>query len=216
MCPELCPHTLPRGSGTPGSEASRVQQVSLPGSTAPGSCDTVTIRCGLVSLLQMSEQSLQTLAPAHQQLLVSLSSQVDLRATVHIRQEPVLSQTPGPHYPRLEQIGLAILTPRNPQVGSGCAFEDSAPPGSVAGYPDCKVAAQFQPSHKEERRRWLFSFTKAKASCSSCSPAPCSYLGVRGRSVKFSHSVISSSLQPHGLQHARLPCSSPTSRACSN
>ena len=32
----------------------------------------------------------------------------------------------------------------------------------------------------------------------------------------FSCSVISDSLQPHGLQHARLPCSSPTSGACSN
>ena len=32
----------------------------------------------------------------------------------------------------------------------------------------------------------------------------------------FSHSVMSDSLQPHGLQHARLPCPSPTSRAFSN
>ena len=31
---------------------------------------------------------------------------------------------------------------------------------------------------------------------------------------QFSHSVISDSLQPHGLQHARLPCPSPTPRAC--
>ena len=35
-------------------------------------------------------------------------------------------------------------------------------------------------------------------------------------SVQFSHSVMSNSLWPHGLQHARLPCPSPTSRACSN
>ena len=35
-------------------------------------------------------------------------------------------------------------------------------------------------------------------------------------SVQFSHSVISNSLQPHGLQHARPPCPSPTPRACSN
>ena len=35
-------------------------------------------------------------------------------------------------------------------------------------------------------------------------------------SVKFSHSVISDSLRPHGLQHARLPSPSPTPRACSN
>ena len=29
-------------------------------------------------------------------------------------------------------------------------------------------------------------------------------------------SVMSNSLQPHGLPHARLPCPSPTPRACSN
>ena len=32
----------------------------------------------------------------------------------------------------------------------------------------------------------------------------------------FSRSVMSDSLQPHGLQHARLPCPSPPPRACSN
>ena len=35
-------------------------------------------------------------------------------------------------------------------------------------------------------------------------------------SVKFSHSVMSNSLPPHGLQHARLPCPSPTPRVYSN
>ena len=35
-------------------------------------------------------------------------------------------------------------------------------------------------------------------------------------SVRFSRSVVSDSLQPHGLQLARLPCPSPTPRACSN
>ena len=35
-------------------------------------------------------------------------------------------------------------------------------------------------------------------------------------SVQFSHSVVSDSLQPRGLQHARLPCPSPTPGACSN
>ena len=33
---------------------------------------------------------------------------------------------------------------------------------------------------------------------------------------QFSCSVVSDSLQPHGLQHARLPCPSPTLRAYSN
>ena len=32
----------------------------------------------------------------------------------------------------------------------------------------------------------------------------------------FSHSVLSNSLWPHGLQHARLPCPSLSPRACSN
>ena len=32
----------------------------------------------------------------------------------------------------------------------------------------------------------------------------------------FSHSVMSDSLWPHGLQHARPPCPSPSPRACSN
>ena len=34
--------------------------------------------------------------------------------------------------------------------------------------------------------------------------------------VQFSSSVMSDSLQPHGPQHARHPCPSPTPRACSN
>ena len=33
---------------------------------------------------------------------------------------------------------------------------------------------------------------------------------------QFSHSVMSDFLRPHGLQHFRLPCPSPSPRACSN
>ena len=36
------------------------------------------------------------------------------------------------------------------------------------------------------------------------------------RLLLFSHSVVSDSLQPHGLQHPRLPCPSPSPWACSN
>ena len=35
-------------------------------------------------------------------------------------------------------------------------------------------------------------------------------------SVQFSCSVVSNSLWPHGLQHTRLPCPSPTPGACLN
>ena len=44
----------------------------------------------------------------------------------------------------------------------------------------------------------------------SLSQEPCMY------SVHFSRSVVSNSLQPHGPQHTRLPCPSPTPGACSN
>ena len=36
------------------------------------------------------------------------------------------------------------------------------------------------------------------------------------RICQFSHSVVSDSLQPHGLQHARLPCPSLSPGVCSN
>ena len=36
------------------------------------------------------------------------------------------------------------------------------------------------------------------------------------KSVQFSRSVVSDSLWSHELQHARLPCPSPTPQACSN
>ena len=35
-------------------------------------------------------------------------------------------------------------------------------------------------------------------------------------SVQFSLSVVSNSVQPHDLQHARVPCPSPASRVCSS
>ena len=36
------------------------------------------------------------------------------------------------------------------------------------------------------------------------------------QSVQVSHSVVSDSLWPHGLEHTRPPCSPPTPRNCSN
>ena len=40
--------------------------------------------------------------------------------------------------------------------------------------------------------------------------------GLRDQSVQFSRSVVSDSLRPHGVQHARLPCPSPTPGVYSN
>ena len=39
---------------------------------------------------------------------------------------------------------------------------------------------------------------------------------ISSRIFQFSHSVVSDSLQPQGLQHARLPCPSLSSRVCSD
>ena len=41
-------------------------------------------------------------------------------------------------------------------------------------------------------------------------------LDILDRPVQFSYSVMSDSLRPHGLQHTRLPCPSPTPGAYSN
>ena len=42
------------------------------------------------------------------------------------------------------------------------------------------------------------------------------YYAVYMNSVQFSHSVVSKSLWPHGLQHTRPPCPSPTPRVYSS
>ena len=42
------------------------------------------------------------------------------------------------------------------------------------------------------------------------------FLSFSHSSVQFSHSVVSNSLWPHGPQHARAPCPSPTPRVYSN
>ena len=42
------------------------------------------------------------------------------------------------------------------------------------------------------------------------------HIGKEDSSVQFSHSVVSDSLRPDGLQHTRPPCPSPTARAYSN
>ena len=41
-------------------------------------------------------------------------------------------------------------------------------------------------------------------------------LCISGVELLFNHSVMSDSLWPHGLQHARLPCPSPSLGDCSN
>ena len=49
-----------------------------------------------------------------------------------------------------------------------------------------------------------------------CLPETITTVFISLSSVQFSRSVVSDSLRPHGLQHARLPCPSPTPTACLN
>ena len=56
----------------------------------------------------------------------------------------------------------------------------------------------------EKSRTWLSDRTELNNTALS------------GKSVQFSHSVVSDSLQPYGLLHTRLPCPSPMPWACSN
>ena len=51
-----------------------------------------------------------------------------------------------------------------------------------------------------------------RTNCATLGQGP----GSPSRDFLFSHSVVSNSLESHGLQHARLPCPSPSPGACSN
>ena len=67
------------------------------------------------------------------------------------------------------------------------------------------AAASMMGGHWNIKRR--FPFVKVPTNCSA---------EHRILLLLFSHLVVSDSLQPHGLQHTRLPCPSPSPWACSN
>ena len=71
----------------------------------------------------------------------------------------------------------------------------------------CIPFLTFVPSVHIQCSKASFRFFPSSYSCSHSIPSS---------SVQFSRSVMSNSLWPHGLQHARLPCPSPTPWACSN
>ena len=93
---------------------------------------------------------------------------------------------------------------------------DCSPPGSsVHGISQTRIlewaAIPFFMVYSQTRDRTCISYIGQTSSLLL------SYQGSpETRSVQFSPSVMSDSLRPHGLQHARLPCPSPTFGACSN
>ena len=113
-----------------------------------------------------------------------------------------------------------------------CDPMDCSPPGSlVHGILQARILEWVpMPSSKES----FWPGDRIRVSCSSCvalgffTAEPLGKLHtafilseIKFRccclsSVQFSHSVVSDILRPHGLQYGRLPCPSPTPRACSN
>ena len=75
-----------------------------------------------------------------------------------------------------------------------------------------------------KHRAWFWGFTGKQnryystplGVYSLCLSTVGSGLKIYSWSIQFSCSVMSDSLQPHGLQHARLPCPLPTPRAYLN
>ena len=77
---------------------------------------------------------------------------------------------------------------------------------------NCK---EIEPVHSEGDQPWDFFGGNDVVWKKSQSPKVMNGV-ISSVSVQFSCSVMSDSLWPHGLQHARLPCPSPTPGNCSN
>ena len=78
---------------------------------------------------------------------------------------------------------------------------------------DCSLTSSLHGIFQTRILEWVAIFS----STGSSQPRDGNWVShIVGRLVQFSHSVVSDSLRPHGLQHTRLPCPSPTPRACSN
>ena len=64
--------------------------------------------------------------------------------------------------------------------------------------------------------QWCWPSVVLKIDLVLWGPLPEPFLYLSSVSVQFSHSVMSDSLQPRGLQHSRPPCPSPTPQVYSN
>ena len=105
-----------------------------------------------------------------------------------------LGTTSNPHHPSSFQLSLAMTT--DSRWGEQrYTLPDLSLPGSQ-GWP-CSFAKGTPTQHNS---CYLLNFEESS-------------LGV---AVQFSHPVVSNSLRPHGLHHARPPCPSPTPKAYSN
>ena len=89
----------------------------------------------------------------------------------------------------------------------------------------CKFSTIFKKNIIKNPRKKIFNTCNKWAKCMVYQKMKVLWEKKQGRKgwfraagfrFQFSRSVVSDSLHFHGLQHARLPCPSPTLRACSN
>ena len=118
----------------------------------------------------------------------------------------------------------AGLVPPSRVPEKGCPRPSGSPPGPMP--PSTKHRTTHVPSIKlgaldrslSHRSQELVKRKEAQRGQVPCPRSRSCWYGAstRPNSVQFSRSVMSDSLRPHGLQHARPPCLSPTPRAYSN
>ena len=95
--------------------------------------------------------------------------------------------------------------------GQGCGFGNWQPPGNQSKENGASERSDlFMSRGSKEEKGFLQNHVGA---LSSLANPP---LNPQFSSVQFSCSVVSDSLWPHGLQHARPPCPSPVPRVYSN
>ena len=69
---------------------------------------------------------------------------------------------------------------------------------------------------RQDSKSWNTHFRFWQGKCMLWMAATWQWVRWQGNLLLVSHSVMSNSLIPHGLQHTRLPCPSPSPGACSN
>ena len=75
--------------------------------------------------------------------------------------------------------------------------------------PECRKIKIIPLKQRNTKKKRTEQMNRISLNCGTISS------GSTCNSVQFSHSVMSDSLRPHGLQHARPPCQSPTPRVYS-
>ena len=119
--------------------------------------------------------------------------------------------------------------PTGANQSSGSQPQHSACPQTTGGQTSDLLALDILPHHPDKmptepvlrRRLYLVLITSSLREMGGKIKGPAFWVRVvaeqrGGPLLLFSCSVVSDSLQPYGLQHARLPCPSPSPRACSN